>query len=81
MIDTDTLEGMAVNGTPAPPGPELIDRVPEPDIVRGWLADSVRRTDLLRSLLRLARRKASYAAQKGKDSARIPETAGASRAN
>jgi hypothetical protein len=60
VIDPDTLEGTPLTGTHAPPGPELIDYIPDPDTVRGWLADSVRRTDLLRSLLRLARRKESY---------------------
>jgi hypothetical protein len=39
---------------------DLIEKIPDPDIVRSWLADSVRRCDLLRSLLRVAIRKASY---------------------
>lgn len=40
--------------------PDLLERVPDPETVRLWLSESVRRTDLLRSLLRLARRKAAY---------------------
>src|SRR5215213_2266955 len=40
--------------------PDLIEQIPDPDTVRRLLADSVRRADLLRSLLRLARRKAAY---------------------
>jgi hypothetical protein len=39
---------------------DLIDRIPDPETVRRWLAESVRRSDLLRSLLRLARRKAAH---------------------
>ena len=39
---------------------DLIEQIPDPDTVRRWLADSIRRCDLLRSLLRLAVRKASY---------------------
>jgi hypothetical protein len=42
------------------PDPDLIEQVPDPETVRQWLAESVRRSDLLRSLLRLARRKAAY---------------------
>jgi len=40
--------------------PDLIEQIPDPDIVRGWLAESIRRCDLLRSLLRVAIRKAAY---------------------
>jgi hypothetical protein len=40
--------------------PDLIDQIPDPDIVRGWLATSIKRCDLLRSLLRVAIRKAAY---------------------
>ena len=40
--------------------PDLIDQIPDPDIVRSWLASSIRRCDLLRSLLRVAIRKAAY---------------------
>lgn len=44
--------------TAAPSDP--IDHIPDPDTVRRMLADAVRRSDLLRSLLRVARRKAAY---------------------
>jgi hypothetical protein len=44
---------------PASP-PDLIEQIPDPDTVRGWLAESIRRSVLLRSLLRVAVRKASY---------------------
>jgi hypothetical protein len=40
--------------------PELIEQIPAPEIVNGWLADAIRRADLLRALLRVARRKAAY---------------------
>jgi hypothetical protein len=40
--------------------PDLIEQIPDPEAVRGWLAESIRRCDLLRSLLRLATRKAAY---------------------
>ena len=40
--------------------PNLIEQIPDPDTVRGWLADAIRRSDLLRSLLRVAVRKAAY---------------------
>jgi hypothetical protein len=36
------------------------DGIPDPDVVRQHLADSVRRCDLLRGLLRVALRKAAY---------------------
>jgi hypothetical protein len=42
--------------------PDLIEQIPDPETVRRWLAAAVRRSDLLRSLLRLARRKAAYPA-------------------
>ena len=42
------------------PGPDLNELIPDPDTVRGMLADSVRRCDLLRSLLRVSLRKAAY---------------------
>lgn len=42
------------------PQRDLLEQIPDPDTVRGWLAESIRRSDLLRSLLRLARRKAAY---------------------
>lgn len=40
--------------------PDLIEQIPLPEVVDGWLGDAIRRADLLRSLLRLARRKAAY---------------------
>jgi hypothetical protein len=40
--------------------PDLLDQIPDPDTVRGWLAESIRRCGLLRSLLRVAIRKAAY---------------------
>ena len=40
--------------------PDLLDQIPDPDTVRGWLADSIRRSELLRSLLRVAIRKAAF---------------------
>ncbi len=40
--------------------PDLIEQIPDPTTVRGWLAESIRRSDLLRSLLRVALRKAAY---------------------
>jgi hypothetical protein len=39
--------------------PDLLDQIPDPDTVRNWLAESIRRAHLLRSLLRLAIRKAA----------------------
>ena len=38
----------------------LLDDIPPPDTVRAWLAASIRRSTLLRSLLRTAERKARY---------------------
>jgi hypothetical protein len=40
--------------------PDLIEQIPDPDTVRSWLADSIRRSELLRSLLRVAIRKAAF---------------------
>jgi hypothetical protein len=40
--------------------PDPVEAIPDPDTVRLMLAESVRRTDLLRSLLRVSRRKAAY---------------------
>jgi hypothetical protein len=37
----------------------LIESIPEPDTVRHWLADAIREAALLRSLLRVAERKAN----------------------
>jgi hypothetical protein len=42
------------------PQPDLLNQIPDPATVQCWLAESIRRSDLLRSLLRLARRKAAY---------------------
>ena len=42
------------------PRPDLVEQIPDPDTVRGWLAESIRRSTLLRSLLRVAIRKAAY---------------------
>jgi hypothetical protein len=39
---------------------DLIELLPDPETLRRQLSESVKRTDLLRSLLRVARRKASY---------------------
>jgi hypothetical protein len=58
VIDTVRAPLMA---DPRPdPQPDLLDQIPDPATVRDWLAESVRRSDLLRSLLRLAKRKAAY---------------------
>ncbi len=40
--------------------PDLLEQIPDPDTVRSWLADSIRRSELLRSLLRVAIRKAAF---------------------
>ena len=37
-----------------------VDSIPPPEDVRRLLADALRRSDLLRSLLRVAHRKAAY---------------------
>ncbi len=37
-----------------------LEQIPDPDTVRGLLADAVRRCDLLRSLLRVSVRKEAY---------------------
>jgi hypothetical protein len=39
---------------------KLLASIPDPDTVRTWLADSIRQAALLRSLLRVAERKAQY---------------------
>jgi hypothetical protein len=41
--------------------PDPLSQIPDPDTVRRTLAETVRRTELLRRLLRLARRKAELA--------------------
>jgi hypothetical protein len=40
--------------------PDIVDQIPDPETVSRMLAESIRRADLLRSLLRVARRKAAY---------------------
>jgi hypothetical protein len=40
--------------------PDPVEAIPDPETVRLMLAEAVRRTDLLRSLLRISRRKAAY---------------------
>jgi hypothetical protein len=45
---------------PEPLPQSLIDSIPDPNTVRGWLAESIRQAALLRSLLRVAIRKAAY---------------------
>jgi hypothetical protein len=40
--------------------PDLLEQIPDPDLVRAWLAESNRRSELLRSLLRVAIRKAAF---------------------
>ena len=37
-----------------------IESIPDPETLRRQLADSIRRADLLRGLIRVARRKAAY---------------------
>ena len=37
----------------------LLESIPDPDTVRRWLADAIREAALLRSLLRVAERKAN----------------------
>jgi hypothetical protein len=39
---------------------DLVEQIPDPDTVRSWLAKSNRRSELLRSLLRVAIRKAAF---------------------
>jgi hypothetical protein len=46
--------------TPYPVAPDPLDAVPDPETVRVMLAEANRRRDLLRSLLRVAVRKANY---------------------
>jgi hypothetical protein len=43
-----------------PPPQTLIESIPDPDTLRNWLAESIRQAALLRSLLRVAERKAQY---------------------
>ena len=59
MIDFDTLEGRRVAESKRHQRNDLLDRIPDPETVRGMLAESVMRSDLLRSILRLAIRKAA----------------------
>ena len=46
---------------------DLIEQIPDPDTVRGWLAESICRCDLLRSLLRVAIRKAAHRRPAGQE--------------
>jgi hypothetical protein len=45
---------------PINPPHDPIEQIPDPETIRVMLAEPVRRTDLLRSLMRLAVRKAAY---------------------
>lgn len=40
--------------------PDLLEQIPDPETVRSWLAAAIRRSELLRFLLRLAIRKAAF---------------------
>lgn len=42
------------------PSSDYIEQLPDPDVVRAQIKESVQRTELLRSILRLAKRKAEY---------------------
>jgi hypothetical protein len=44
----------------SPLRPDPIEQIPDPDTVRGWLAEAIRRKELLRSLLRVAIRKDAF---------------------
>src|SRR5262245_26186474 len=44
----------------ATPQPDLVEQIPDPETVRGCLAEAIRRAQLLRSLLRVAVRKATF---------------------
>jgi hypothetical protein len=50
--------------------PQDVDRIlrsiPDPDTVRRWLAEAIRDAALLRSLLRVAERKANYRERAGR---------------
>ena len=48
-----------MNLTPKQVSADLLDQIPDPEIVRQWLAESIRRSALLRSLLRVAQHKAN----------------------
>jgi hypothetical protein len=60
VIEFITLEGQPVAETQTTQCPDLLDQIPDPETVRRMLAESVKRSDLLRSVLRLAIRKAAY---------------------
>jgi hypothetical protein len=45
---------------PISPQNDPVEHIPDPETIRHLLAESVRRADLLRSLLRVALRKAAY---------------------
>jgi len=38
----------------------LLTSIPDPDTIRSWLSEAIRQAALLRGLLRVAQRKASY---------------------
>ena len=46
--------------TPNSSSSKLLDSIPDPVTLRTWLADTIRHAALLRSLLRVAERKAQY---------------------
>lgn len=45
---------------------EVLRRIPDPETVRDWLAEAVRRAELLRRLIRVAERKARFIASERK---------------
>lgn len=50
----------------------LIESIPDPNTVRTLLAESIRQAALLRSLLRVAERKAQYLRHEGKSGREVP---------
>jgi hypothetical protein len=53
-------ESHAMQEVDGPYPDRLLDSIPDPATVRAWLARSIRQAALLRSLLRVAERKAGY---------------------
>ena len=47
---------------------DTVESIPPPEDVRRLLAEAIRRSDLLRALLRLSHRKAAYSPAKPSDS-------------
>jgi hypothetical protein len=41
---------------------KVLDAIPDPQVIRSWLARAIRESSLLRSLLRVAERKSRYPA-------------------